>query len=275
MIKNVWAVYFSPSGSTEKVAREIAQAAAQVLGIEKIQCYDWTLPGQREEELTFTEEDLVVLASPTYAGRVPNKIMPFVRDHIKGGGAAGAAVVAYGNRSYDDSLMELYLMMKDNGFRMAGAGAAVCRHVMSAVLAAGRPSEEDLAEAAEFGRHLGDKLLQQDVSFDDLAIPGNVPVGPYYRPLEEDGKQASFLKAKPQLDPAVCNQCGKCAAVCPMGSIDPDHAEIVTGVCIKCQACVLNCPLHARYFDDPSLLSHIRMLENNYAGRDLANEWYL
>lgn len=275
MIKNVWAVYFSPAGNTERVARQIAQAAAQTLGTGEVLICDWTLQGQREKDWNFTEEDLVVLASPTYAGRVPNKIMPFVRDHIKGGGAAGVAVVTFGNRSYDDALMELNLLMKDNGFRMTGAGAFVCRHVMSGMLAAGRPSEADLAEAADFGHRIGNGVLCSRDSFDDFKIPGNRPVGPYYRPLEEDGKPASFLKAKPKLKPELCNQCGKCAAVCPMGSINPDHADQVTGVCIKCQACVLKCPMHARYFDDPSLLSHIRMLENSYSGRDRANEWYL
>ncbi|MGN0203706.1 MAG: 4Fe-4S binding protein, partial [Coprococcus sp.] len=264
MIKNVWAVYFSPSGSTEKVVRRVARAAAETLGIKTFQIYDWTLPGQREKELTFSEEDLVILASPTYAGRVPNKIMPFVRDSIKGGGAAGVAVAAYGNRSYDDALMELYLLMKDNGFRMTGAGAVVCRHVMSEVLAAGRPSEEDLEEAAAFGRHIADKFLQNDAPFSNLMIPGNLPVGPYYKPLEEDGRPASFLKAKPQLNSEICDKCGVCASVCPMGSINPEDVEEVTGVCIKCHACVRKCPLHARYFSDPSLLSHIRMLENNY-----------
>ncbi len=275
MIKNVWAVYFSPDGSTERVARQIAQAAAQTLGTGEVLICDWTLPGQREKELTFSEEDLVVLASPTYAGRVPNKVMPFVRDGIKGGGAAGIAVAAYGNRSYDDALMELYLLMKDNGFRMAGAGAVVCRHVMSEILAAGRPSEEDLKEAAVFGRQIADKILHNDAPFSDLMIPGNQPVGPYYKPLEEDGRPASFLKAKPQLNPEICDKCGICASVCPMGSINPENVEEVTGVCIKCHACVRKCPMHARYFDDPSLLSHIRMLEKNYAGRELPNEWYL
>lgn len=270
MIKNVWVVYFSPAGSTQKVARHVANAAAEILEIAQVQEYDWTQPMQREKILNFGEEDLVIVASPTYAGRIPNKIMPFVRDNLSGNGAVGVAIVTYGNRSYDDSLKEMCLLMQANGFIMAGGGAAVCRHVMSKILAEGRPTEEDLREADAFGRALAEKLNK----LSELSVPGNDPVGPYYRPLEEDGRPASFLKAKPKLYGDLCNRCGICASACPMGSISAEDVAQVTGVCIKCQACVLKCPTHARYFDDPSLLSHIRMLESNYSNKRRDNEWY-
>ena len=82
-----------------------------------------------------------------------------------------------------------------------------------------------------------------------------------------DGQPAKFLKAKPQTDPDKCTDCGLCAAVCPMGSIDPADVSSVPGVCIKCQACVVKCPTGAKYFDDPAFLSHKDMLETNYTRR--------
>ena len=54
----------------------------------------------------------------------------------------------------------------------------------------------------------------------------------------------------------------------------PQDIEDVHGICIKCQACVKVCPLHAKYFDDPVMLSHTRMLEEHYARR-AENEVFL
>ena len=68
MIKNVWAVYFSGTGTTEKVVTTIAKEMAQALNAE-YKTYNFNLPKAREEELSFTADDLVVLGTPVYAGR--------------------------------------------------------------------------------------------------------------------------------------------------------------------------------------------------------------
>ena len=105
-IKTVWAVYFSGTGTTEKVATTLAKDLAERLGA-GYDTYCFNLPQAREKDLSFGPEDLVVLGTPVYAGRVPNLLMPYVRDHIKGNGTLGVPVVLYGNRNYDDGLIEL------------------------------------------------------------------------------------------------------------------------------------------------------------------------
>lgn len=117
--------------------------------------------------------------------------------------------------------------------------------------------------------------MTQPENYNDLRLPGSNPVGPYYKPLEADGTPANFLKAKPKVHNEICTRCKICAEVCPMGSISRENVEEVTGVCIKCHACVRKCPTGARFFDDPSLISHIRMLEENFAGQPKDNNWYL
>ena len=143
----------------------------------------------------------------------------------------------------------------------------VSEHVFSSELATGRPNAEDLAQLKDFARQIAEKIEKLDNIPAPIAVRGDDPVGPYYRPLGIDGKPAVFLKAKPKTHEDLCNNCGLCAQVCPMGSISPEDPKTVTGICIKCQACIHKCPTHAKYFDDPAFLSHVEMLKANYTRR--------
>ena len=90
-----------------------------------------------------------------------------------------------------------------------------------------------------------------------VAVRGESPVRPYYTPRDRNGNPVNILKVKPLTDPEKCDQCGLCAALCPMGSIDPADAAHIPGICIKCCACVKACANKARKYDTPfaSLLS--------------------
>lgn len=264
-IKKVWAVYFSPTGGTEKYALALSKGISEFLGV-PFEEYDFTLPAARERKLVFGEGDVVVLASCVYAGRVPNKLLDFVQNGFEGNGAIGVPVAVYGNRSVDNGLMELKVEMENNGFKVAAGAAFVSAHVMSEVMAAGRPDEEDISFAAEFGKTVA-KKLESVKEITDVEVVGENPIPAYYTPLDENGKPAKFLKAKPKTDSDKCVKCGLCARVCPMGSVNKEDVSVVDGVCIKCQACVKRCPKGAKYFDDPIMLSHIKMLESNYAAR--------
>ena len=58
-IKTVWSVYFSATGTTEKVVTTLAKTVAQELGAQ-YQTFSFNLPKSREDELTFGPDDLVV-----------------------------------------------------------------------------------------------------------------------------------------------------------------------------------------------------------------------
>ena len=72
-IKTVYAVYFSATGRTRKVVTTLANAIAQTLEL-PLETVDFTLPAAREETYAFTDKDLVIFGTPTYAGKVPNTI---------------------------------------------------------------------------------------------------------------------------------------------------------------------------------------------------------
>ena len=126
-IKTVRAVYFTGTGTTKKVVCRIAGSLAEALGC-PCENFDFSLPQAREQQLSFGPDDLVVLGVPVYAGRVPNLLLPYVRDCIHGSSTPAVSVVLYGNRNFDDGLMELRNLTRDNGFHPVTA-AAIGRRV--------------------------------------------------------------------------------------------------------------------------------------------------
>lgn len=264
-IKKIWAASFSPTGGTERIVSLLAEELSERLRI-PVEKIAYTLPTEREKMYTFAGDDLLILGTPVYAGRIPNKILPDVDKSFEGKGTPAVAVSVFGNRNYDDGLMELSLLLERHGFCVAAAAAAVSRHAFSDRVGTGRPDTEDMQALRTFAEKVAEKI-QMISSVDALQITGHNPVGPYYTPLRADGQPAKFLKAKPLTDKERCTGCGACAQVCPMGSISPEDTSSVSGICIKCQACIRACPAQAKYFADEDFLSHVKMLEENYTRR--------
>ena len=264
MIRQVWGIYFSPCGDVEKVIRAMAAGAASRLGV-PVRSADITRPMARRKDYPWGPEELVFVGVPVYAGRVPNKLAPFLGSGLRGTGPA-VPVVCFGNRSFDDALSELYGLLRRGGFAVPAAAAAVCQHAFTPALAPGRPTGEDLARAEVFAVQTAEKLLAADGApwLAQEDIPGSPSPRAYYQPLGLDGAPVDFLKATPTVDYALCNHCGTCGAVCPMGSVDRDDPGKMTGICIKCQACIQGCKRGARSFTDSAFLSHRAMLEQNY-----------
>ena len=265
----ITAIAFSPCFTTEKCARILGETLAEELDIpfEQIR---FTTPKDRAKLYEFGAEDLVIVASPTYAGKLPNKIMPDLKSQITGHNATAIALVTFGNRAYDNSLAELSVILKENGFALI-AGAALVNEHSFAHTAEGRPKLRDLDAVKDFAKHIADKIGAGNTT--EPAIPGDADA-PYYVPKMENGEPAKFLPAKPKTDPAKCDRCGMCVRACPMGSINADDPSDISGICIKCHACVNRCTKNAKYFDDSQLLSHIAMLQRDHAD-DKENEFFL
>lgn len=285
MIKKIWAASFSPTGGTEHIVSLLAEEMGKCLKL-PVHKISFTLPDERKKSCTFTEEDLLILGTPVYAGRIPNKILPDVDRSFEGNGTLAVAVSVFGNRNYDDGLMKLALLLENHGFCVAAAAAAAARHAFSDDIGAGRPDKQDEEELRVFARRAAEKIkefsgVEKIVSGNKAAcgvlalqITGHNPVGPYYTPLRADGQPAKFLKAKPVTDENLCNRCGTCAQVCPMGSISREDPSVVNGICIKCQACIRACPTQAKHFEDEDFLSHVEMLREHYTRR-AANAFFL
>ena len=271
-IQRIYSVYWSATGNSRKVARTVSDAIGAYLGY-PVEERDFTLPQAREAIMEFSSEDLAVVVLPTYAGKLPNKILSFVQTGIKGNGTPAIPLVTFGNRSFDNSLAELVDSLKANHFFPIAAGAVVCRHAFTDLLATGRPTEQDLEVLKQFARTAAEKIRAAASPPAPVAVPGD-STAPYYIPKGLDGQPANFLKAKPKTNLDHCIRCGACARLCPMGAISIEDYSQIPGTCIKCQRCVRNCPQKAKYFDDPAFPSHVAMLEANF--RDSKeNSFYL
>lgn len=179
----VWAVYFSGTGTTERTVTHIAGELARLLAA-PCRSLDFTRPQVRQQELNFCQSDLVVLGTPVYAGRVPNVLLPFLREKVRGGGALAVPVVLFGNRNYDDALMELRDILQQDGFRCVAAGAFVGEHSFSRTLGAGRPDDGDMAGQSAFAREICEKLAgQAGTEMAPVRVRGETPIRPYYLSL--------------------------------------------------------------------------------------------
>ncbi|MCC8075658.1 MAG: 4Fe-4S binding protein [Clostridiales bacterium] len=262
-IETVAAVSFSPTGGTRRSTSLVSHAIADALGC-GVREVDVTGPEQRKTTYHFPKNELLVVGMPIYAGRLPNKIAPDLAALLHGDGTPAVLVLSYGNRSPGDGAAELQQILERNGFLPMGAAAIATRHPFSDKIAVDRPDEDDKAAIGEWCMRLVRKLTAERA---EPLPPVERALAPYYVPLGKDGTPANFLRAKPKTNAALCDNCGLCVRVCPMGSIRPEDCSQVAGVCIKCQSCVRRCPRGAKYFDDERFLSHVAMLERDYMAK--------
>lgn len=106
--------------------------------------------------MVFEATDFVVFGVPVYAGRVPNVLVKYLNT-MQGNSATALSIAVYGNRDFDDALMEATDILENSGMKVIAGGAFVGEHSFSTTLAAGRPDADDLQKAAEFAKLVVEK----------------------------------------------------------------------------------------------------------------------
>jgi len=262
--KKVWAMYFSPTGTTKKIVTQIANDIATDMAVD-IHTLDFTPPLVRNEEHSFSQNDIVIFGVPVYAGRVPNVLLKYLST-VMGDGAIAVPVVLFGNRNYDDALIELRNILQNNGFNTVAAGAFIGEHSFSKTLGKDRPDKMDLKVAKKFANEIASKIMNGNFGSVPVEVRGEDPIRGYFQPRDRNGKSIDIRKVKPKTNDK-CNNCGICVKVCPMGAISSENVREFIGICIKCGACIKKCPQGAKYYDDENYLYHKEELEQEFERR--------
>lgn len=252
----VKAIYFSPTRTSEKVTMAIARKIAMKLK-RPLEDINITKTYARDEIPEFSTNDVLILGLPVYAGRIPEVVEEYIHN-LKGKRTKAIPIAVYGNRDYDDALLEMRNILDENGFEVIAAGAFIGEHSFTDKVATGRPDEKDLEEARAFGDSIAVKL--EDIgenAIGSLEVKGNYP-------YEERG-------ALPPTTPSTnddCEECMDCAETCPTDAISMDNPkESDVEKCILCCECIKICPENAKFNADENIQGLTKMLEENFQSR--------
>ncbi|MEG0806040.1 MAG: EFR1 family ferrodoxin [Lachnospiraceae bacterium] len=237
-------IVFSPTGGTRSAVQEVSSG--------------WDLPKEsidlcveeaNNKDFIFSGRELCIIGVPSYGGRVPDIARQRILN-LNGNHASAILIVSYGNRAYDDTLLELKEIAEKANFIVVAAISAVTEHSIMHQFGTGRPNASDRRILKEFAEKIKEKTEKESNS-GEISVPGKVPYRNY------DG-----IALKPKAS-KKCTNCGICASHCPVGAIDKENCRLTNvQLCISCMSCIEICPQKAR-----SLNKLIKMA----AGKKLKN----
>lgn len=230
-MKIVTLLYFSATTTTGQCAEIVGEA----LGLPVVKAVN-IADDPSVLVSPFSEDEVVVVAAPVYGGRLPSMVAESFR-RLEGNGAIAIAMVVYGNRDYDDALLELTDILAERGFNIIGAAAFIGQHSIFPKVGADRPDATDRNRLELFGKLCRERLSSPG-PYTEISVKGSRPY-----------KKYTGVPVHPACDPRKCGRCGVCAELCPAGAINPDDPTATDVLkCISCGRCIHVCTRKARSY---------------------------
>lgn len=248
-------IVFSCAGTTRKISDKICNELDSEVRICDLLSKDFN------GLAISSPNDIVFIAVPVWGGRVPALAVEKLRQ-VNGNGQRTVVTVVYGNRDYDDALLELCDIATKQGFKVVSAAAFVAEHCIFPTVASERPDISDETAISRFV-HKAKESLMSDTSLDLSKVKGNRPY-----------KKAAGVPLHPKTDKESCKQCGVCASSCPTEAIDIATFATDSNKCISCCRCIAVCRNDARKFDG-LMYKTVRFAFEKMCAKRREPEWFV
>lgn len=237
-------VYFSPSGSTEKIVRTVASGLD---GLE-VEMHDLLTPASRRKNYSFGPNDLVIMGCMTAGMIFGNSTELF--DCLHADNTPFIGIISYGNGYYGIALTQMKELAENQGFKVAAMGAFIAQHTIDHKAGAGRPDEHDREIMREFGKKAYAKIVAGDYELHQQpktnwssSEAGNKVIA--YRETHRDEPYSLPASYKSKAISDQCIKCYTCVRNCPADAINIETKTFDLEACIGCWGCINRCPKHA------------------------------
>ncbi|MDM8522228.1 EFR1 family ferrodoxin [Desulfococcaceae bacterium HSG8] len=264
--------YFSPAGTTKKVADFIAETLTK--GGHDVESSDLSVV--KSEDIfnsasnRLKKGDCLWIGSPVYACHIVPPVEDFLSNLPKAEGAFAVPFVTYGAVTSGIGLYEMARLLTERGYRIPGAAKILAVHSLlwssKSPLGNGHPGPDDEKLIKKLIESVSDKISNPDAeNFADPEVlnyqPGKV------RDHAKAWNLAALRQAMPptKLDDEKCTECGICAEKCPVQNISLNPLPKLGDNCLFCFNCIRYC--------DPGALTNesLGVLEGMI--RDRVNEY--
>lgn len=252
-MNQLYCVSFSPTGTSKRAAWQIAEA----FDCEKTAV---DLCETADREIWAEQKDVGIFSVPCYGGRIPQTAAKRL-SRLHGDETPAIVCVTFGNRAFEDALLELADCVEANGFRVIAGCAVSAEHNIMHVFGHGRPDDLDRAEIQRFSTQAVQK--RKDGKMNRPSLPGNHPY-----------KEIHLARTAVLVDEKTCTGCGFCAQECPVQAISADGRQTDEQRCINCMRCIQICPQKSRNISKEFVTALIQKLRPDCEGRK-QNEFYL
>lgn len=262
LIRKIRFAYFTPVQLTRRVMYCVISGMNNGIASEQ---YNLTAVAERQRQLHFTSDELLVVALPCYGGRLP-QVAPPLLENLHGDNTPAVVIATYGGRAYEDTLVEMQEILHRQGFVTVAGAAFVTAHAMSPEkVGAGRPNADDIRMAKEFGQRVREKLEAANALPEPVQLPGSIP----FKPLPPKAGFSPLTNDK-------CVLCMQCFRWCPTDAIkynDPNVTD--ANRCVLCHGCVIRCPVQARQVMNEGFHQRVAGLEANFGSSMPENEMFI